>query len=191
MALSFITPLSRLRSDAAASYKRMRKAGLPSGVTRGYASAKEQQRLYDGWIARKPGFNFALPPSKSKHVQGIALDLPGNAYDPRTPRGWMRKYGKSHGWHPVVGEDWHFEYDRNRDQVLSDLIKEAEDRKTAKTRVKTVKKALGMRGWYGPKRNRMVGQQLLQVWGYYDGRIDGIYGPKNKSAWARLKADMK
>lgn len=39
----------------------------PLGITSAWRSRAEQQRLYDGWRARKPGFNPANPPGRSKH----------------------------------------------------------------------------------------------------------------------------
>lgn len=109
-------PGGRLRVDAAESYMRARKDGLPAGITSSYRDPVRQQYLRDGWLARKPGFNFALAPENSNHCKGIAVDLPGHINNVKTPRGWMRKNGKQYGFYPVSNEPWHFDYYSTRDE---------------------------------------------------------------------------
>ena len=109
-----------LDAGAAGSYLRARDAGLPAGVTSAGRDWDDQMYLYNGWVAQKPGFNFALHPSRSLHCLGRAVDLPGSINDVRTARGWMRKYGRAYGWTPVTNEEWHFEYNAANDKHKED-----------------------------------------------------------------------
>lgn len=96
-----------LDAEAAASWARCVATGCPSQVTSAGRSAAEQQRLRDLYLAGKGA--FALPPEASKHVAGLALDLPWGG------RTWMRANGAAHGWSGVPNEDWHFEYTPSND----------------------------------------------------------------------------
>ena len=104
----------QLEQIAGESYLRCIGAGLPSGITSAYRDPKRQQWLYDQWRAGVPGFNFALPPDKSMHCKGLALDLPVPA------REWMRDHGKPYGWYGVPNEAWHFNYVAAFDQHAHD-----------------------------------------------------------------------
>lgn len=141
-----------LAPDAAASYQRMRDAALPAGMTSAGRDWDRQMYLYDGWNARRPGFNFALHPSKSKHCLGLAIDVPGNVNDVRTPRGWMRASGAGFrdgrptfnewGWRGVENEKWHFEYDPAHDQHLEDdMPLNAADKKWLTTELTRIARA--------------------------------------------------
>lgn len=107
-----------LDAPAAASYARMRAVGMPPGITSAGRDAAEQQRLRDLYLAGKG--NYALPPEKSLHVAGLAVDLPGNINDPATPRGWIRAHGFDHGWTAVANEPWHHEYNPTLDNRMED-----------------------------------------------------------------------
>lgn len=131
MALSWITPTRRLRTDAAASYKRMRKAGMPSTrIESAHRSRAAQQKLRDAWLRYKAGtgpkVNFALDPDDSNHVKGTAMDAHGPAQD------WMVKHGPEHGWKRDKNELWHFDYDEADDKVL------------ARARLRSIQKTLGV-----------------------------------------------
>jgi hypothetical protein len=80
-----------------------------------YRSRDEQQRLYDGYKAGKPGFNPANPPGVGKHD---LLDDDGNpaaeAADLRSGPGrdWLRHNAGSFGLvFPYDHEPWHVESD--------------------------------------------------------------------------------
>lgn len=107
-----------LEAGAAASYARMRAAGMPAGVTSAGRTAAEQQHLRDLYLAGQG--SYALPPAESRHVAGLALDLPGHIADPSTPRGWIRAHGFEHGWSPVANEPWHHEYTPTLDNRQED-----------------------------------------------------------------------
>jgi hypothetical protein len=85
----------------------------PIGNT--YRSRAEQQRLYDGWKARKPGFNPANPPGKGEHD---VVDADGNpaarAADLRRGAGldWLHDNATRFGLtFPYDHEPWHVESD--------------------------------------------------------------------------------
>jgi D-alanyl-D-alanine carboxypeptidase len=52
---------------------------------------------------------YILPPEKSMHVRGIAVDV-----QPLASAGWMERNGGALGWcRRYQNEYWHFEYDPN------------------------------------------------------------------------------
>jgi hypothetical protein len=99
-----------LAAAPAASYKRMRAARCPAGITDAGRTNAEQ---WDLWRRFKAGLLKATAayPGTSKHEKGNALDLPEPA------RAWVRKHGDDYGWikDRVRNEPWHFEYDPSRD----------------------------------------------------------------------------
>jgi hypothetical protein len=110
-----VTTIARghwLTPAPAASYKRMRAAGLPAGITSAGRSFAQQAKLYAAFLA---GGGKAARPGTSKHETGRALDLPEPA------RAWVRKHGEAYGWikDRVSGELWHMEYDPARDQFAT------------------------------------------------------------------------
>lgn len=118
MDLAPITAGLRLRADAAAAFWRAVAAGAPRQVTSAWRDPARQQYLRDQYLARVPGFNFALPPEQSKHCAGLAIDVPGTAGDPATAKGWWTKNGRRFGFYGVSNEDWHFEYRKDQDPSL-------------------------------------------------------------------------
>ncbi len=126
-----------LRADAAASYLRMRAAGMPAGgVQVFYRSLKKQAKLFHlhqlglGPLAAKPTPN-------APHVRGVAMDLRTGglgAYHPSAAHLWLSHGGdgstrpkpgeklRSHafGWRrSVPSERWHYGYDPARDHKRS------------------------------------------------------------------------
>lgn len=96
----------QLAVNPAASYERMSvergRALRTNSTTRTRA---EQAALYEGWVKRKPGFNFALPPGQSVHERGYAMDVDSREY------AWMESYAAAHGWRRTNRrEPWHYEY---------------------------------------------------------------------------------
>lgn len=74
-----------------------------------------QEYLYNGWIARKPGFNEAAAPTRSNHGNGIALDLNTGSRKKKSLNTnlykWLVTYGWKYGWvREVYSEEWHFDY---------------------------------------------------------------------------------
>jgi hypothetical protein len=94
----------------AASYKRMRAAGCPAGITDAGRTNAEQWAIWRLFKAGKLAATAAYP-GTSKHEKGNALDLPEPA------RAWVRAHGEDYGWikDRVKNEKWHVEYDASRD----------------------------------------------------------------------------
>ena len=123
-----------LAGAAAASYLRMRAAGMPAGgVAVFYRSLAKQEQLYAHY--RKYGSPVAAYPSPSApHVRGEAMDLTttvGGKYAPSAAHKWLMVGGNGsvapgnraekvranpYGWKRTVpSERWHFGYSRARD----------------------------------------------------------------------------
>lgn len=98
--LTYVQGVFRLRTDAAASYLRMRAAGCPAGITTAYRTRAQQSFLYDLY-----GYPRAQAPGQSQHGEGLALDVPIDV------EAWIRAHGAAHGWRfPIKAERWHCEY---------------------------------------------------------------------------------
>lgn len=108
----------------AASFERMcKEAGRRLQVTSAYRTPEAQQELYDGWVARKVGYNFALPPEKSTHPQGIAIDT--NEYS------WFEANANKHGFYRTdPTERWHYVYFLAKDTMKVQTIQPVKGRKT-------------------------------------------------------------
>ncbi len=125
---------NKLRADAAASYVRMRAAGMPAGgVAVFHRSMKKQAELYR---RHKLGIGplAARPSPTAPHVRGVAIDLQTTSagrYDPSDAHLWLTDGGdggsrpkageklQAHafGWRRTVpSERWHFGYDPGRDR---------------------------------------------------------------------------
>lgn len=125
-----------LRGDAAASYLRMRAAGMPAGGidawSRTYAKQAELRRRYEaglGPLAAKPNAN-------APHIKGVAIDLhttTAGKYAPSAAHKWLTQGGdgsdvrkgekiraNGYGFVRTVNtgprrERWHFAYDPAKD----------------------------------------------------------------------------
>lgn len=80
-----------------------------------YVKASSQEYLYSGWVAEKPGFNLAAPPGRSKHGNGISLDLNTGSRRKGTLNvsvyTWLIKNSWKYGFvRSVRSEEWHFDY---------------------------------------------------------------------------------
>jgi hypothetical protein len=111
MELTAIAGGHRVATSAAPSLKAWIRRiteidGEAPAITEIYRSAAEQDRLYDGWINRRPGFNPAYKSTdkRARHIKGLAIDwgFQGRATAHRTAHefGWTFN---------VVGEEWHAE----------------------------------------------------------------------------------
>ncbi|MFI6979785.1 D-alanyl-D-alanine carboxypeptidase family protein [Embleya sp. NPDC050154] len=105
---------SALKPAAYAAWKRIDAAMAAEGIKLNLNSGKRgwahQQRLLDDKIAevgsRQEALRWVLPPEKSMHVQGVAVDIyPANA------QAWLQAKGSKYGWCRMYdNEAWHFEY---------------------------------------------------------------------------------
>lgn len=95
---------------------RLRKAmadakaqGVPMRINSGRRSAAKQQRLFDEAIKKygsyKKAIRWVLPPDKSEHVHGRAVDIA-----PQSAMTWLERAGWKYGICRVyANEPWHFE----------------------------------------------------------------------------------
>lgn len=111
MLLVTVAPGHQLAPGPAVSYARMRAAGCPEGIAEAWRSTATQAIRRADYLAGRGA--FALPPGRSRHELGEALDLP------RAAAAWVRA-NPAHGWRFTNGKEWwHVEYvaalDRHRD----------------------------------------------------------------------------
>ncbi len=151
----------RLRGDAAASYLRMRAAGMPAGGidawSRTYAQQAELRRRYEARI----GPLAARPNANAPHIRGVAIDAhttTAGKYAPSEAHRWLTAGGDGsskpksgeklrchpYGWRRTVpSERWHFAYDPAKDtKIAADLA--ARLKKLAVKDVKTFQRAQGL-----------------------------------------------
>ena len=95
-----------LRGDAAASYLRMRAAGMPAGGidawSRTYAQQAELRRRYEAGI----GPLAAKPNANAPHIKGVAIDshtTTGGKYAPSAAHVWLT-HGGDGSRPPKAGE---------------------------------------------------------------------------------------
>lgn len=175
-----------LSPEAAASWERMKRAGMPdSGLTSSTRSLSRQWDLYNN--RGKPGWpRYVAHPNESKHVWrpndkqdkgGRAVDVSG------ATRTWMISHAAKHGWYrpwPDI-EPWHFEYVKKNDKHLGD-----DDMPTAKEIVQELMKTrvehtVGQRGAVDRKSSTV--ERLLS-----DAGIGGFVSWKNIS---RIQAELR
>lgn len=80
--------------------------GKAPAITEIYRSPAEQDRLYAGWAARKPGFNPAYKSTdkRARHIHGLAIDW--GFQGRKTARATAHEFGWAFN---VPGEEWHAE----------------------------------------------------------------------------------
>jgi len=95
-----------------AAQSKARKEGINLVITSGFRTADRQEYLFKRAIAKygsaKEASKWVLPPNKSHHPDGIALDVnyPGNQVETK----WLEKNGFKYGLCRVYkNEWWHFE----------------------------------------------------------------------------------
>lgn len=106
-----------LRPDVLDAWHRLRAAAGEQGVRLcvqdGKRSVSQQQREFAEAVRRfgtpELAARYVLPPEKSMHVKGIAVDV-----QPLASAGWVERNGRALGWcRRYQNEEWHFEYDPN------------------------------------------------------------------------------
>ncbi|RZS36383.1 D-alanyl-D-alanine carboxypeptidase-like protein [Herbihabitans rhizosphaerae] len=104
-----------LRADVLDAWHRLREAArnrqVPLCLNDGKRSIGQQQREFDDAVrrfgARELAAKYVLPPEKSMHVKGIAVDV-----QPYAAADWVERNGRALGWcRRYQNEKWHFEYD--------------------------------------------------------------------------------
>lgn len=104
-----------LRTDAAASYKKMLDAARRAGVSlysiSGFRSMSEQRYLYNLWKSGQG--NLAAPPGYSNHQGGVSMDIGGVGNYGTRAYNWLRNNAGRFGFvNDVAGEYWHWTYRR-------------------------------------------------------------------------------
>lgn len=104
-----------LRQDVLDAWHRLRATAGEQGVRLcvqdGKRSVGQQQREFDEAVRRfgnaELAARYVLPPEKSMHVKGLAVDV-----QPLESAGWVERNGRALGWcRRYLNEEWHFEYD--------------------------------------------------------------------------------
>ncbi len=104
-----------LRDDVHAAWQRLTAAAQQDGVhlcvQDGKRSRAQQQAEFDEAVERfgnrELAARYVLPPEKSMHVTGTAVDV-----QPLSSAAWVEENGGGLGWcRRYENEPWHFEYD--------------------------------------------------------------------------------
>ena len=167
-----------LRGDAAASYLRMRAAGMPAGGidawSRTYAQQAELRRRYEAGI----GPLAAKPNANAPHIKGVAIDshtTTGGKYAPSAAHVWLTHGGDgsrppkageklrehAYGWRRTVpSERWHHAYDPAKDtKAKADLSARLKAAGYKDTRAFQKARGLSVDGVAGP----VTWAELLRV----------------------------
>ncbi len=108
-------PPTGLRADVKAAWISTKRAAARKGVTLclndGKRSAAQQVALFNEYVkeyGEAAAHFYVLPPGKSAHVKGYAVDVqPASAYQ------WLQATKGKLGWCRIYdNEAWHFEYSR-------------------------------------------------------------------------------
>ncbi|WP_158886762.1 D-alanyl-D-alanine carboxypeptidase family protein [Amycolatopsis anabasis] len=108
-------PPNGLRPDVAEAFTRLRAAAGAQQITLcvmdGKRSEYQQQKEFDDAVRRfgtpELAAKYVLPPGKSNHVKGIAVDI-----QPIASAAWVERNGRALGWcRRYQNETWHFEFD--------------------------------------------------------------------------------
>ncbi|WP_327093044.1 M15 family metallopeptidase [Nonomuraea sp. NBC_01738] len=106
--VSGLTPGTEAAYEKAAAAAE--EAGLELRITSGYRDPEEQRAEFDEAVVRygsvSEASRYVLPPEKSAHVKGTALDL-----GPRSAAAWLEETdGRYRLCRIYANEWWHFEY---------------------------------------------------------------------------------
>ncbi len=109
---AFRSPYDSISETASSGYQNGKKVSNVS------ISASSQKYLYDGWLAKKKGFNLAAKPGESNHGNGIAFDLNTGGSSKSRYSGvneknleWLVKNSWKFGFvRTVANEEWHYDY---------------------------------------------------------------------------------
>lgn len=118
-----IAPGHWLAPGPAASWGRMRAAGMPAGgITEAGRTRARQEYLYGEYLAGRL-LAYAARPGESLHETGHAIDIATSS----AAQAWLIAHGAEHGWyrpllHARKPEPWHWEYSAARDRHLLDGI---------------------------------------------------------------------
>ncbi|MCC8246807.1 D-alanyl-D-alanine carboxypeptidase family protein [Saccharothrix luteola] len=104
-----------LRPEVLQAWHRLKAAADAQGVglclNDGKRSTGQQRREFEDAVRRfgtaELAARYVLPPEKSMHVKGIAVDV-----QPLGSAAWVEANGSAFGWcRRYLNEEWHFEHD--------------------------------------------------------------------------------
>lgn len=103
-----------MRSDAAASFNKMkaaaRRAGVSLPMVSGFRTMSQQKALYAAYRAGRG--NLAARPGYSNHQGGLSADIGVGSYSSRAYK-WLARNARQYGFvNDVRGEPWHWTYKR-------------------------------------------------------------------------------
>jgi D-alanyl-D-alanine carboxypeptidase len=104
-----------LLPPAAQSWELMRSAAAADGINLQaidtYRTWGSQERAYQAHLRGEKTANV-LPPGKSRHGAGLAVDITTGTIVDRNDREWqwLESNARSFGWHPISNETWHWEF---------------------------------------------------------------------------------
>jgi len=116
--------LEQITFDTLAPYLKLKdaaaKKNIVIGLESGFRTFAKQKLLFDGFKAKKPGFNLAAAPGRSNHQNGKAFDLNTRGFDGFPVYDWLKKNGPALGFIRTVNkEHWHWEYRPEEAAVLA------------------------------------------------------------------------
>jgi len=104
-----------LLPPAAEAWEQMREAAAADGidlrVIDAYRSWESQDRAYQAFLAGNKSANV-LPPGKSRHGLGLAVDVTNGRIVGRSDPEWqwLQDNAWRFGWYPISNETWHWEF---------------------------------------------------------------------------------
>ncbi len=104
-----------LLPPAAQAWELMRSAAALDGINLQaidtYRTWGSQERAYQAHLRGEKTANV-LPPGKSRHGAGLAVDITTGTIIDRNDREWqwLDSNARSFGWHPISNETWHWEF---------------------------------------------------------------------------------
>lgn len=195
-----------LRSDAAASYKRLLLAGMPAGGIQVFQRTMAQQEKL--WEAHQAGRGpvAARPSLTAPHIKQVAMDFKttgsDGSYSPSSAFAWAMKgtlgsksprqighgeYARINdfGWiRSVPSERWHLQYYPELDKAAN--LKRGVYAKHATPIVQTIL-ALKADGYFGPDTEKAV-KQFQKSRGL---KADGVIGSKTWQELAKYKKEKE
>lgn len=104
-----------LLPPAAQAWELMRSAAAADGINLQaidtYRTWGSQERAYQAHLRGEKAANV-LPPGKSRHGAGLAVDITTGSIIDRNDREWqwLESNARSFGWYPISNETWHWEF---------------------------------------------------------------------------------
>lgn len=190
MAYANIIGGGQLEATAATHWNQLEEAykakwGAYLSVTSALRTYAEQERLYNGWINRLPGFYLAAKPGTSLHEKGLSVDVaaPANV-DGHPQHEWLETEGPKFGFKWTgknfsPREPWHFDYVGGGSAGSPAFSQDVLNRQNFLNA--TFKAGLVPDGLNGTKTKAAIKAYQI-VLGFTGSAVDGIWGSKTEAA---------